>query len=112
MGWSSNAAAEPKALSVSIEQFARLWGPLYAISGNEGFAELVALNTLGGMVYRSSPADTARCPEVLEDEVLMHWTATGPVYKALEADGTVCTKLTLCSQSGEKLPVNNPVDLV
>ena len=58
-------------LSISIDLFGNLWGPLFAIPSTNGFEELLALQTEGGVLFRSQYSPTK--VDINHDEVLIHW---------------------------------------
>lgn len=99
-------AEVPSMLSISSEQFARLWGPLFAIPHNGDFDNLLALTTEGGVLHRSTaaPGLSRVLTSVNEDEVLMHWTRTGHISRPILANGTVGDRLSVHPDSGETLP--------
>lgn len=83
----SSHSGPPKMLSISTEQIARLWGPIYAVPEGSSFNQLLALNTDGGVIHHT-PSGAESLPFLVHtDELLMHWTSTSPVYQSLNTQG-------------------------
>ena len=83
----SSKTMQPARLSITAEQFSNLWGPLYAVPSRDNPAELIALHTEGGVLYRSSDSDwlsqsTDWTPRPHLDEILLHWISISPIRRA------------------------------
>lgn len=96
----------PKMLSISTEQVARLWGPIYAVPSGGDFHQLLALNTDGGIIHHTpfGDGDDPLSDPVNPDEVLMHWTSTSPVHQILDSCGLPSASLGSDSAFPTHLP--------
>ncbi|WPG98576.1 Hypothetical protein R9X50_00136800 [Acrodontium crateriforme] len=85
-------------LSTTITQFSDLWGPLIAIPSNEGFKELLMIQSEAGVLFQTK--DSALARSQAKDEVLIHWISCEPPRKARK----LLDKIKISSKKGEKLP--------
>lgn len=74
-------------LSITVEQFADLWGPLHTVSSSEGAHRPLAIHTEGGTIFRV--ADEKADKVQLASETSCHWMRTSPMgrsYKTTQAN--------------------------
>ena len=89
-------------LSISIEQFADVWGPLYVVPASYGFETLLAVRTEGGILIRSSEEQCS--PPQHLDETLIHWVAISPSRLQRSGLERPETRLAFRSTLGDSLP--------
>ncbi|KAK3706706.1 hypothetical protein LTR37_012550 [Vermiconidia calcicola] len=87
-------------LSISIRQFANLWGPLYAIPSSSG--DVIALETEGGFLFKSSHLSLGMGTDPAETEI--HWIGTGPVHKKRNSSESISCPLVASPKSRDMLP--------
>ena len=83
-------------LSISIQQFAELWGPLYTIPSLYG--NFLAIQTPGGIMYQTN--EQAGALPNKRTETLVHWVGTTPPHKTREPVSHFMTH----SKNGETIP--------
>lgn len=61
-------------ISISIEQFDTLWGPLWAVPASRGFEELLAIQTDGGILIAAERDERGELgTPTAKGEIKMHW---------------------------------------
>ena len=98
-----NTNTEQAKLSTSIAQFADLWGPLYAVPAAEGFENLLAIQSEGGIMFRISRPLLSPA-EQIEDEVPLHWINASPIREQRKTPGNILHRLMTTSKGQERLP--------
>jgi hypothetical protein len=92
----------PRALSLSLYDYADLWGPLWlSPSSVDGKTEMFAVHTERGMFYRRDDSETSP----VGNEVPCHWVRTKPIVPAQCLDW-VGAGSPLSLPNGESIPPN------
>lgn len=94
----TSRASDPASLSITVKQFAELWGPAFAIPRNGDFSTLIALKVDGGVIHRVDATESS------SGEIPMHFVPTTSMRKEILRGGRCSDHMLYSSTNGETIP--------
>lgn len=102
--WVFNAANDhtPASVSISVRQFANMWGPLYVVPSAKENGHIIAIHTEGGLLYRSSSETLSA--RLAGEEIPCHWTRATPSLSVSRSSHADRASNMLSLKIKERLP--------